>query len=85
MARIGGIIALLCQLLSTFWAGAPGVVLGIVALAAGALAIFFPETVGMKLPETLEEAVNIGERNKDRGLFTFSCPKDPLHMFKDDE
>ena len=48
--------------------------LGVVALAAGVLAIFFPETVGMNLPETMEEAENIGERNKGRGLCTCECP-----------
>ena len=47
--------------------------------------VFLTNLGSLKLPEILEEAVNIGERNKDRGLFTFSCPKDPLHMFKDDE
>ena len=74
VARIGGILALLSNLLSVYWKGAPAVLLGVVALAAGVLAIFFPETVGMNLPETMEEAENIGERNKGRGLCTCVCP-----------
>ena len=84
VARIGGIIALVCQLLSNYWKGAPMVLLGVVAIVAGVLAIFFPETVGMQLPETMDEAINIGEKNKNRGLCKCVCPKDPLQMFKDE-
>ena len=30
--------------------------MGVVATTAGALAVFFPETLGEKLPETMDEA-----------------------------
>jgi len=85
VARIGGILALLCQLLADYWLGAPVMVLGIVALIAGALAVFFPETVGMALPETVEEALHIGKRNEKRGLFTCVCPTSLGQMFSEDK
>ena len=38
--------------------------MGIVATVAGLLAAFFPETLGEKLPETMEDALRIGEDSK---------------------
>ena len=39
-----------------FWLPAPVFIMGVVATVAGALAVFFPETLGQRLPETMEEA-----------------------------
>ena len=39
--------------LAQFWKPLPMVVMGSVAVAAGALAVFFPETVGEQLPGKL--------------------------------
>ena len=36
---------------------APVLIMGMVATVAGGLAVFFPETLGEKLPETFEEAI----------------------------
>jgi len=72
VARIGGITSLLLDLLKVYWLPAPVFIMGVVATGAGVLAIFFPETLGEKLPETKEEALMIGSNNK-RGLCTFTC------------
>jgi len=72
VARIGGITSLLLDLLKVYWLPAPVFIMGIVATTAGALAVFFPETLGEKLPETMDEAFRIGE-NSDRGFCTFTC------------
>ena len=57
VARIGGIICLLLDLLKKYWLPAPVFIMGCVASLAGVLAVFFPETLGEKLPETKEEAL----------------------------
>merc|ERR1712156_618345 len=73
VARMGGISALLLDNLKVFWLPAPVFIMGVVATVAGSLAIFFPETLGETLPETMEDALNIGEGIKKRGLCTCSC------------
>lgn len=73
VARIGGITSLLLDLLKVktsykiifpnpnlnqdYWLPAPVFIMGVVATVAGALATFFPETLGEKLPESMEEAL----------------------------
>ena len=59
------------------------VVMGIVAIIAGLSALKLPETVGNKLPETMDEAINIGKDSK-RGICTCVCPKSLYEMFKED-
>eukprot|EP00095_Tigriopus_kingsejongensis_P000969 maker-scaffold83_size396513-snap-gene-2.32 protein:Tk00969 transcript:maker-scaffold83_size396513-snap-gene-2.32-mRNA-1 annotation:"PREDICTED: uncharacterized protein LOC103466540" len=73
VARVGGICSQLIILLKTFWAPLPLIVMGIVAIIAGGLAILFPETAGDRLPETMEDAINVGKHNK-RKLTTCICP-----------
>ena len=80
---MGGIIAILIGLTSEHWPPAPMLIMGIVAIVAGVLAINFPETVGTELPETMEEAINIGKNTK-RGLCTCVCPESLGDWFKDD-
>ena len=80
---VGGICANLVGLLAPFWFPAPMVVMGIVAVIAGALALKLPETVGNKLPETMDEAINIGKDSK-RGICKCICPKSLSEMFKED-
>jgi len=72
VARIGGITSLLLDLLKVYWLPAPVFIMGVVATIAGALAVFFPETLGEKLPETMDEAFRIGEKS-NRGFCTFTC------------
>ena len=66
--------------LAQYWEPLPMVVMGSVAVAAGALAVFFPETVGEQLPDTMGDAIAIG-RNSSRTLTTCVWPKSAKQMF----
>ena len=83
IARVGAILALVLQLLSAYYLPAPMLIMGVTALIAGCLALYFPETVGNRLPETMEEAIHIGENNSSRGFLTCICPKSLKEMFKE--
>ena len=83
IARVGAILALVLQGLSAYYLPAPMLIMGVTALVAGLLALYFPETVGNRLPETMEEAINIGENNKSRGILTCVCPKSFKEIFKE--
>ena len=50
----GNILHLIFQV---YWLPAPVFIMGVVASLAGVLAVFFPETLGEKLPETIEDAI----------------------------
>ena len=65
MARVGGIIALVIAPLNRIWESLPMTIYGSVAVIAGLFAIAFPETTGLKMPETIEEALNIGKQSKN--------------------
>lgn len=82
MAYVGGICAILIGLTKQISVVIPMIVMGIVAVIAGISAIKFPETVGNELPETMEDAINIGKNNK-RGLFTCVCPQSLGEIFKE--
>ena len=72
MARVGGIIALVIAPLDRIWKPFPMTILGSVAVIAGVCAISFPETTGEKMPETMEEALNIGKRSpKSRNFMKY--------------
>ena len=62
--RVGGIIALVIDPLKRIWKPLPMTLSGSVAVIAGLFAIAFPETTGEKMPETMEEALNIGKKQK---------------------
>jgi len=82
VARIGGITSLLLDLLKVYWVPAPVFIMGCVATTAGALALFFPETLGERLPDTLEEAKRIGEKS---GRSICQCTySSPLKMYKEE-
>merc|ERR550539_2027929 len=72
VARIGGITSLLLDLLKVYWLPAPVFIMGVVATIAGFLAVFFPETLGRRLPETMDDAISIGSKD-DRSFFTCNC------------
>jgi len=82
VARIGGIISLLLDNLSQFWKPAPVFIMGCVATVAGGFAVLFPETLGQQLPDTMEDALAIGE-DGSRGLCTCTC-KSPAEMFREE-
>lgn len=75
VARIGGIISLLLGGLRQIWGPFPMVIMGTVGTLAGLLALLLPETTGLVLPETMEEALNINERNKNFKPFRLSNGK----------
>ena len=82
VARIGGMMAIMIGLLATYWTPAPMLIMGIVAVVAGTLALLLPETVGTKLPETMEDAINIG-KNSNRGICTCVCPQSLEEMLEE--
>lgn len=82
IARIGGICALLLDLLKTLSPNAPVLIMGCIATIAGLLALLFPETLGQKLPETMEEALRVGE-NSARGICTFTCIS-PRELYREE-
>ena len=43
------------------WKPVPMVIMGTFATMSGVLACLFPETTGKKLPETIEDALNLGQ------------------------
>ena len=74
IARFGAIGGLLIEILGDYWKPAPNVFMGIITILAGSLAIFLPETAGLSLPETMEQAVALSKRPA-RGLFSCIFPK----------
>jgi OCT family organic cation transporter-like MFS transporter 1 len=40
----------------------PLLLFGVMSVFSGLLALYFPETLNVKLPDTIEEAENIGKR-----------------------
>ena len=48
--------------------------MGTIAILAGSIGIFLPETAGLGLPETMEQAISLSKRPA-RGLFSFDLPK----------
>ena len=81
VARIGAILALLIGLLG---GSTPMLILGVSAVVGGFMALFFPETVGHRLPQTMEEAIALG-RDSNRGICTCVCPSSIGDMFQDHE
>ena len=59
-ANVGGVFALVLQPLSEYYLPAPMLIMGVSVFVSGLLALFLPETVGNRLPETMDEALNIG-------------------------
>ena len=62
IARVGGIFALSIAGLSRIWEPLPMTIFGFVAIGAGCIGFMFPETKGVSLPETIDEAINIGKK-----------------------
>ncbi|CAH1226918.1 SLC22A4 [Branchiostoma lanceolatum] len=60
LARAGGILAPFVSLLGKSWAPFPLVIFGIMCFLDGVAILTIPETLGVPLPDTLEEAENLG-------------------------
>lgn len=61
IGRIGSVLAPLTPPLMDFWTGIPSTMFGAMALLSGILVLTQPETLGVKLPDTIEEAESIGK------------------------
>ncbi|XP_011297422.1 solute carrier family 22 member 21 [Fopius arisanus] len=68
--RIGSILAPQTRLLATVVASLPLILFGTMGILAGVVSLVFPETLGIKLPDTVTEAENIGKpkRTKDKNI-----------------
>ncbi|KAJ8716892.1 hypothetical protein PYW07_003519 [Mythimna separata] len=56
VGRVGSIIAPLTPVLMDYWPGIPSVMFGAMGILSGILVLTQPETLGTKMPDTLEEA-----------------------------
>ena len=59
-SRVGSILAMSIGILGRYWAAGPMVVMGAMAVLAGVAAQLMPETLGRGLPETMQEAIDLG-------------------------
>ncbi|XP_035896927.1 solute carrier family 22 member 3-like [Anopheles stephensi] len=64
VGRFGSMLAPQMPLLQALWAPLPMVLFGSVAVLSGILILEFPETTGVTLPNTLEEAIELHSRRK---------------------
>lgn len=55
MARVGVSISPLILLLEEVWVHLPNIAFSLVAIAGGLAASFLPETLNVRLPETIED------------------------------
>ncbi|XP_058469083.1 solute carrier family 22 member 16 [Solea solea] len=68
MCRVGSVVAPFCVYLSDVWIHLPQLIVGILAFIIGVLTLFLPETLGIPLTTTLEEAEALGRQNKKDDL-----------------
>ncbi|KAJ2947091.1 hypothetical protein O0L34_g16436 [Tuta absoluta] len=65
MGRLGHIVAPLTPAFSEeIWVNLPYALFAVLALISGALVFLTPETLGANLPDTMEQAIDIGKRRK---------------------
>lgn len=60
--RIGAMVSPQMPLLATFWAPLPLILFAGMSTLSGLLSLFFPETLNVKLPDTIREAEEIGKK-----------------------
>ncbi|XP_063954422.1 organic cation transporter protein-like [Lytechinus pictus] len=61
-ARIAGILAPYVLLLDEVWEPLPVIIFGVLSIIAGVLILFVPETLGARLPQTIEEGELFGTK-----------------------
>lgn len=64
--RLGSIIAPQMPLLASFYPAMPLFLFGAFSVVAGVLSLSFPETANCKLPDTIEEVMNLGKCQKSK-------------------
>jgi MFS family permease len=65
LGRIGSIVSPLTPPLMVYWRGIPSVMFGTMAAISSLLVLTQPETLGLKVPDTFEDAERLGEvKNK---------------------
>ena len=62
--RVGGILCPYINMLSDVWTPLPLIIYGALALSGGLLTLLLPETLGRKLPETIQDGENFGSQTK---------------------
>lgn len=60
VARLGALVAPFVPLLSRYFEPLPLLLFGFVSLFGGLLTLCLPETLGLKLPDTVEESERLG-------------------------
>ncbi|KAL3276989.1 hypothetical protein HHI36_012349 [Cryptolaemus montrouzieri] len=65
IGRIGSVASPQIPLLGHLWKPLPLIMFGALAAVAGVTSLFFPETLNIKLPDTIAEAENIGKKIPD--------------------
>lgn len=60
LGRIGSVVAPLTPPLMVYWSGIPSIMFACMAIISGLLVLTQPETRGLKVPDTLEEAEQLG-------------------------
>ncbi|KAI5637920.1 sugar transporter domain-containing protein [Phthorimaea operculella] len=60
IGRVGSLLAPQTPLLISYWSGLPALLFGLTSLLSGALTLLMPETANCELPDTVQEAENIG-------------------------
>lgn len=63
IGRIGSILAGLSPALMVYWSGIPTIIFGSLAFIAALSVLTQPDTLGIKLPDSLAEAALIGRKN----------------------
>lgn len=66
MCRVGSVVAPFCVYLADVWIYLPQLIVGILAFVIGVLTFLLPETLGMPLTTTLEEAEALGREHRKR-------------------
>ena len=59
---LGAVLGFLIDGLGIYWTPLPTLIIGISCLLSAILICFVPETLGQALPETIEDALNIGKK-----------------------
>ena len=63
--RVGGIVCPYVNMLSDVWTPLPLIIYGTVAFTGGLTTLLLPETLGKRLPETIQDGEDFGVAKKD--------------------